>query len=1185
MRLSGGIAVVAMLSATVIASAQDSEPVAVPDPVVNYSFDDLKPDDTTITNSGSGGAQYDGTIGNVGTLQVGEREEGSTAKFPGGPKGSAEKTMPYITIPNGVLKDAQGLTVSAWINWDGNNGNDAKASPWAWYVGGDKLAKNTTGLFLTPSEAGKLTSVSDTHTKTSYRAITGAPDADTWQYVTVTQDASTMTIYVNGEKKSSVPAAQDFAQLHNDSSTFSALIGRTAFTAQYASWFGGQIDDFSIRNVALNEDQAAQLYGDSSGQPENNEPESVEPSAQQITQGQMPTLPQTVRVLYSNGEYVNHTVTWEEHDWTNQGVGEVTLAGVVEGVPENLKATLTINVVAQNTEKVTVSQVKQNGSKGYLEVDGQPFYFSGLQNMSEWQRYGNDYQEAQDSNGSWSGPYMKNNWDDPLLDESWSENLFEKTASAGFKTIQFMFSWKNIEPGEPGVYDWSVIDRYVQWAQKYDLRINFVWFGTNTQGGGVMENTAQNHGFMASVPKWAEEKLPDGSFKYFESRVSGHEKYYTRTPLNESDSHYQDATYLFDMEAKAVRAMFDHLAQVDNTHRVIMFNVWNEPDSAAGFCTFGAQHDMWMRLAKNLNDAVKGSNYSVVTAMNFHRSYWQNADFRKALLDFANVVDFVGPDSYDTNLENQKNWIVSAAEASENKKVGWMPEAGGNADNKTGLAAEAIAAGGTVSYWQLNNSLCDGQNFSFYGNTKDGYPLYLDWKLGTTPEMPVSSQKMASFNTALNKMGSLIAKSEKNYIAVFNSGIETTKKTTPATKYASDKTIGENTISFTTDNGSVGLAIADPANGQMYLATDSLKDSQTFNVGKDVIASVGSLDDKGVWHETGSREVSKSGDILVKPGELVRAGAPMAVDKTALGNLLGEATQMEEPAYTVDSWKPFIQSMDAAQTTYQNDEATQEDVDAAYATLKDAMDKLVERKASGLQVSVPPTKTEYSLGQQLDTAGMEILVTNNDGTTTTLTSGYKISGYDASKEGKQTVTVTYSGLDATFDVTVIRPLDISGLQAVVDEANELNLQESEYTSSSWKGYREALTAAQQLLESAQKDSSKVKQQQVNDAQVALFTAAVRLTSSAAGGSDNTSGGSGSTGGGSDAGESGSPQDPKPNAGRDDEASASSQTSDPSASGQVSLATTGMDYIPIIVTVALLILCGSTLVMYRRRAGK
>lgn len=71
-----------------------------------------------------------------------------------------------------------------------------------------------------------------------------------------------------------------------------------------------------------------------------------------------------------------------------------------------------------------------------------------------------------------------------------------------------------------------------------------------------------------------------------------------------------------------------------------------------------------------------------------------------------------------------------------------------------------------------------------------------------------------------------------------------------------------------------------------------------------------------------------------------------------------------------------------------------------------------------IRISKQPNKLTYMQGESLNTAGLELTLTFNNGTTQKVTSEFTISGYNKNKVGKQTVTVTYQGKTAAFTVTV-----------------------------------------------------------------------------------------------------------------------------------------------------------------------
>jgi len=66
-----------------------------------------------------------------------------------------------------------------------------------------------------------------------------------------------------------------------------------------------------------------------------------------------------------------------------------------------------------------------------------------------------------------------------------------------------------------------------------------------------------------------------------------------------------------------------------------------------------------------------------------------------------------------------------------------------------------------------------------------------------------------------------------------------------------------------------------------------------------------------------------------------------------------------------------------------------------------------------------PSKTEYNEYEELDLTGLALNLTYTNGSERTIKTGYSISGYDPAVLGVQTITVTYNGETATFDVNVV----------------------------------------------------------------------------------------------------------------------------------------------------------------------
>ena len=76
------------------------------------------------------------------------------------------------------------------------------------------------------------------------------------------------------------------------------------------------------------------------------------------------------------------------------------------------------------------------------------------------------------------------------------------------------------------------------------------------------------------------------------------------------------------------------------------------------------------------------------------------------------------------------------------------------------------------------------------------------------------------------------------------------------------------------------------------------------------------------------------------------------------------------------------------------------------------------KQVTSIAIESKPNKTTYIEGQELDTTGLKLKASYNNGTEETVTGNWKISGYNKNKVGKQTITVTYGGKTTTFTVTV-----------------------------------------------------------------------------------------------------------------------------------------------------------------------
>ena len=82
---------------------------------------------------------------------------------------------------------------------------------------------------------------------------------------------------------------------------------------------------------------------------------------------------------------------------------------------------------------------------------------------------------------------------------------------------------------------------------------------------------------------------------------------------------------------------------------------------------------------------------------------------------------------------------------------------------------------------------------------------------------------------------------------------------------------------------------------------------------------------------------------------------------------------------------------------------------------------------TGISIKTAPSKTEYFVGDSYDGTGLVVNVTYNNGTNKDITTGFTTSGFSSANAGKSTVTVSYEGFTASFDVT-IKAVELAGIE-------------------------------------------------------------------------------------------------------------------------------------------------------------
>ena len=81
--------------------------------------------------------------------------------------------------------------------------------------------------------------------------------------------------------------------------------------------------------------------------------------------------------------------------------------------------------------------------------------------------------------------------------------------------------------------------------------------------------------------------------------------------------------------------------------------------------------------------------------------------------------------------------------------------------------------------------------------------------------------------------------------------------------------------------------------------------------------------------------------------------------------------------------------------------------------------EVIEKQPSSIEIISNPTKTDVLEGIiDLDTTGMKVKISYDNGSSETIETGFNLVGYEPRKLGKQIITVNYCGFTDTFDINV-----------------------------------------------------------------------------------------------------------------------------------------------------------------------
>lgn len=343
--------------------------------------------------------------------------------------------------------------------------------------------------------------------------------------------------------------------------------------------------------------------------------------------------------------------------------------------------------------EVNVSSVYTNDYGSHIRVDGSDFVYLGAQLRI-------------DGFMNCEGRSMAS-----------MEPLFKEAAELGVTCVEVPIEWAKLEVAQDK-WDYTYLFNVLQYANKYNLKMELLWYGTNMCG--------DTHSY--TVPDYI---LRDGKTypKFDALRTGEFWNYYGIMWYLDFDNEN-----LIARESNALTKMMEYIYDYDSTHGakkpVIGVQVLNEPDifirhrvekynilSRTTGERIGYEEGV-TKICNSLNalgKAVKACKYKVYTRMNFAASngkdsFGQNniytgntvndpSDFVKRVYALEGI-DIVGDDTYTSSVRNVKG-VISQFATKLPGNVSHIAENDGKYSNTPSLMLAAFSQHGGYLIYDL----------------------------------------------------------------------------------------------------------------------------------------------------------------------------------------------------------------------------------------------------------------------------------------------------------------------------------------------------------------------------------------------------------------------------------------------------------------------------------------------------
>lgn len=450
------------------------------------------------------------------------------------------------------------------------------------------------------------------------------------------------------------------------------------------------------------------------------------------------------------------------------------------------------------------------------------------------------------------------------------EDYFAIAKETNMNTIELSIMWSQIEKSYDN-YDYTDLKCYLDFAKKYDLKINLEWYGSFVDG--------ETH--MSNVPNYINDSSTYPIIKdMFDFANFGRCKILDWSNEN-----------LLNREQKAIYNMMNYIyswnLENDNYDPVIMVQIGQGVDRFQRWRVDAYDiQDMtseraWNLAKKYLNEVGKGVKYSKYKAITRSEFCEQNAvvNYVRDIKDLE-YIDVVSP-TYLHEIASTKNGIKSFNDEYSEMFLMNSENWASDINHKQTLATFAMGASGYVSY-QLSCPL-------YFPESPNGalYKRYNEF--GTTLEEKfVENNTRATDTKNINKalldayIG--VANAPRNRFASFGlNNLLNSKEESEQKIYLNNGLM----FKYSNPNDALGFAISDGNYVYAYSSKDALLEIGNCTI---TMAQSGSFNKSGEWDISSSVTLENNSILNLNAGKVYRI-------RIASINDLPSATSLKDLGY------------------------------------------------------------------------------------------------------------------------------------------------------------------------------------------------------------------------------------------------------------------------------------------------